>query len=192
MDTPKAIAQRIFKCTDRDLILGMFFESTLARISQLKGADEAAELRKQLGTRGSYTSFFRYPAKDILRLLEVGGQKVGMEFSAAIEDFGRQAVKNFFESPIGKTMLLIGGDSPARLISSSPAGYRACTSYGERTYQKTGERSASLRFTGEFLGPAWPSGNIKQAIETAYKISPKIEIAPRDQALMDFDILVSW
>ncbi|MGQ0508566.1 MAG: TIGR02265 family protein [Myxococcaceae bacterium] len=192
MDTSRTLALRIQRCTDRDVILGMFFETTLARYAELKSGAEVAALRKELSGKDSYTSFFRYPARDLLRLLEMTTHRLGSKFADYIEDFGRSAVKNFLDSPIGKTMLLVGGDSPNRLVASAPAGFRACTSYGERSYQKTGDRSGTLRFTGELLGPAWPTGNVKQAIEMVYKISPKVVIVPKSDDQSDFELQLSW
>jgi uncharacterized protein (TIGR02265 family) len=191
MDSAQSLAERIAQATPNDVILGMFFESSLDRFSLLKNPEDAQAVRASLGMKKT-TGFFRYPVSDLLKLLDTICKRLPNDYGATIEDMGRAAVRSFFESPIGKTMLFIGGDSPFRLLSSAPAGYKACASFGERSYEKTGERSAVMSFRGELLGPAWPAGNISEAIQTVCKLTPKIEIVDANSAKTSFQARISW
>lgn len=192
MDTRKRLEARKSEATQRDVLLGIFFESSLDHMADILGIQQMEALRPR--SLRKVVSFFRYPVSDLLELLEqsVQGEMSDEAFDEAIRKFGRAAVTFFFASPVGKTMAMLAGDSPQRLLSSAPSGFKAVTTFGERNYVKTGETSAVLNFKGDLMGPAWECGVIEQAIAQLSQKTPKLEVQVLNEAASDFSIAVSW
>ncbi|HLT28465.1 MAG TPA: DUF2378 family protein [Myxococcaceae bacterium] len=192
MDTRKRLEARKNEATQRDVLLGIFFESTLEQMADVLGIQKMEELRPR--SLRKVVSFFRYPVSDLLELLEqsIQGEANDTAFDEAVRQYGRAAVTFFFASPVGKTMAMLAGDSPQRLLSSAPSGFKAVTTFGERDYAKTGENSAVLNFKGDLLGPAWECGVIEQAITQLNQKAPKLEVKVLNESASDFSISVSW
>jgi uncharacterized protein (TIGR02265 family) len=192
MDTRKRLEARKSEATQRDVLLGIFFESTLDHMADVMGIQKMEALRPR--SLRKVVSFFRYPVSDLLELLEqsIQGEANDAAFDEAVREYGRAAVTFFFASPVGKTMAMLAGDSPQRLLSSAPSGFKAVTTFGDRDYAKTGETSAVLTFKGDLLGPAWECGVIEQAIIQLTQKTPKVEVKVLNEAASDFSISVSW
>lgn len=192
MDNRKDLLERIERCSQKDTVLGMFFDSPVGWLRAERGQAVADQARAAALGRKTTTSFFRYPVADLLRLADQAAQVSGLEYGEAIQAFGRQAVLAFYESPIGKTMSTLAGNNVHRLLSSAISGYKAVTSYGERTYERTGERSARLTFRNELLGPAWPAGNVIQALTSMCEVTPTVEAQQVTDAGTSFTLDIRW
>lgn len=192
MDTRKRLLARKSEATQRDVLLGIFFESSLDHMADFLGIQKMEALRPR--SLRKVVSFFRYPVSDLMDLLDqsIKDGEGDAAFDEAVRQFGRAAVTFFFASPVGKTMAMLAGDSPQRLLSSAPSGFKAVTSFGERDYVKTGETSAILNFKGDLLGPAWECGVIEQAIIQLSEKTPKLEVKVLNETASDFSITVSW
>ncbi len=194
MDTANALKRRIAAATPKDVILGMFLESTLSVVEKDFGRAAADQVRDQVIARRSVVNFFRYPVTDLLQVLDYIAQKAPNElgYNKAIENAGSAAVRYFFDSPIGKTMILLAGANPHPLIASAPAGYKACVSFGQRDYEKVADREALVTFKSELLGPAWQVGVFRQALKSACNVEAKSEVIDQDETAMTFKVRITW
>ncbi|PTL83165.1 DUF2378 family protein [Vitiosangium sp. GDMCC 1.1324] len=186
---------RIRAATEKDQLLGIFFDSSMENLERTLGPTEAKAVRTEvLGSR-NIVSFFRYPVADLLKLVDLGVQrnKTGARgYDGAISEFGRAAVNYFFDSQAGKMMSFLSGDEPHRLMASSPSAYKAVTTFGERTYERVGPRSGRLVCQGELLGPAWMQGVVQQALLKAAKVTARVRMEVRNASGTDFTAHVEW
>lgn len=195
MDTRETLHLRIRAATDKDQLLGIFFDSSLENLERMLGPMEAKAVRAEvLGTR-SVVSFFRYPVADLLKMVDLGVQrgKPGAHgYDGAIAGFGRAAVDYFFDSQAGKMMSFLSGDEPHRLMASSPSAYKAVTTFGERTYERAGPRSGRLHCQNELLGAAWVQGVVEQALLKAAKVTARVRMEVKNTSASDFTAHVEW
>src|SRR5262249_38831947 len=126
-----------------------------------------------------------------LKLMEIAVQDIP-DPNPTLEEFGASAVRIFFDSPVGKTMLLLASSNPHRLLASAPAGFKASASFGDRVYKKESETSGTMVTTGDFLGPSWQSGVFKEALQAACGLKVHVEILSADETAMSHDMRVSW
>lgn len=193
MDSSQALHLRIDASSQKDTVLGMFFESSLAHITKLHGAAAAEAARAEVFGKRSVVSFFRYPVADLLKLVDLSYRRgKGGDYHAAAAEFGRFAVRHFLESPVGKTMTLLAGGSAHRLLSSAPSGYKAVASFGERTYEKLGDKSAKMGFQGDLLGPGWQSGVVEQALEMVGGVKARVTPEAQNPAASNFVLRMDW
>lgn len=192
MDSRASTLARIEASSQKDVLLGIFFESTLDHMVATLGAERADQIRAKVLRK--VVSFFRYPVGDLLKLLigTVPENATDEEFDATVTEFGRAAVRFFFASPVGKTMSILAGSSAHRLIASAPSGYKAVTTFGERVYLRRGEQHAEMTFTGELLGCAWQVGVVKEALLQVSGIEPAIEVRLDNASASDFVMSVRW
>jgi uncharacterized protein (TIGR02265 family) len=186
---------RIRAATDKDVLLGIFFDSSLACLKRMLGEAEATSMRAELfGTR-SLVSFFRYPVADILKLVDltVKRSKPGSRSNHEVAlEFGRSASGTFFDSQSGKMMSFLAGDKPHRLLSTSPSAYKAVTTFGERSYEKVGENSARMHFRADLLGPSWQQGVVEQALKSMAHVTPRVRMELKNATGTDFTAHVEW
>jgi uncharacterized protein (TIGR02265 family) len=193
MDTQSALRQRARASTQKDVLLGLFFESSLAHIERRYGADVQANAKLEIFRNKIPVQFFRYPVGDLLRLVDFVVAPHGVaNYESHIEDFGAAAVTHFLSSPVGKTMTMLAGGNAHRLLSSAPAGYKAVTSFGERNYHRLSENSAEIAFKQELLGPAWQVGVIREALKGVGGVDAKVAIKDCDSDASNFVITCNW
>lgn len=190
-DGPAALRVRLSSATTNDVLLGMFTEMLLRRTARLFGA-ERAQLTRTLFLGGRRLSrFFRYPVAETLNVLHDSASRAE-DYAGFIQASGEEAVDVFFDSPIGRAMALLGEPDPHRLLASTPAGYRACVSWGERRYRRVGTTEAVVEFRSDLLGPAWQMGTFHRGLLRACGVDARIELESHDDAGMDFDLRARW
>ncbi|MFY0527980.1 TIGR02265 family protein [Archangium gephyra] len=195
MDTSDALQLRIRAATEKDVLLGLFFDSSMENLQRQLGPTEAEALRKEVFGSRSVVSFFRYPVVDLLKLVDLGIKRNKTNprvYHDSIQDFGRAAVNYFFDSQAGKMMSFLSGDEPHRLMASSPAAYKAVAAFGERSYERVGPRSGRLICHNEFLGPAWTQGVVEQALLKAAKVNARVRVEVKNPSGSDFIVHVEW
>lgn len=197
MDTPEAVRLRIQAASEKDQLVGVFVDSSLAHLRLELGEAQAEALRVEVFGSRSVVTFFRYPVADLLKLVDLGARRLLAKgvpsYHEALVGFGRMGVRHFFDSQAGKMLSFLAGDNPHRLMSTSPSGYRAVTTYGERTYEKVGERSARLHFRGDFTGPSWQQGIVQQALITGARVpAPRMRAEVKNASASDFIIHAEW
>ena len=197
MDTPEAVRLRIQAASDKDQLVGVFVDSSLAYLRQELGAAVEQSIRTEVFGSRNVVTFFRYPVADLLKLVDLGAKRLVAKgvpnYHEALVGFGRMGVRHFFDSQAGKMLSFLAGDNPHRLLSTSPSGYKAVTSYGERVYEKGGERSARLHFRGDFTGPSWQLGIVQQALITGARVpDPRMRAEVKNPSASDFTIHAEW
>ena len=195
MDTSDALHLRIRAATDKDVLLGMFFDSSMENLQRQLGPTEADNVRREVFGSRSIVSFFRYPVADLLRLADLGVKRnktSSRSYDESIADFGRAAVNYFFDSQAGKMMSFLSGDEPHRLMASSPSAYKAVTAFGERSYERVSPRSGKLICHGELLGSAWTQGVVEQALLKAAKVTARVRMEVKNPSGSDFIAHVEW
>jgi uncharacterized protein (TIGR02265 family) len=195
MDTSDALQLRIRAATEKDVLLGLFFDSSMENLQRQLGPTEAEAVRKEVFGSRNVVSFFRYPVADLLKLVDLGVKRNKTSSRGhhdSIVEFGRAAVNYFFDSQAGKMMSFLSGDEPHRLMASSPAAYKAVTSFGERSYERVGPRSGRLICHGELLGPAWMQGVVEQALLKAAKVNARVRVEVKNPSGTDFIAHVEW
>jgi len=186
-----ALKQRMALATQKDVIHGMFVENSLTLVAQLKSQQFADELRERVLSGKKLVSFFRYPVGDLLKIMDatVEGKPDPTE---VLEEFGANSVRIFFDSPVGRTMLMLASSNPHKLLFSAPAGFRASSSFGDRVYKKETDKSGVMETTGDLLGPSWTIGVFKFALEAACNVKAKVDVTNADPAGLNYHARVSW
>lgn len=195
MDTSDALHLRIRAATEKDVLLGMFFDSSMENLQRQLGPTEADAVRREVFGSRSIVSFFRYPVADLLKLADLGVKRTrgsSRGYHDSIAEFGRAAVNYFFDSQAGKMMSFLSGDEPHRLMASSPSAYKAVTAFGERSYERVGPRAGRLTCQGELLGPAWTQGVVEQALLKAAKVTARVRMEVKNPSGSDFIAHVEW
>lgn len=194
VDHMPALEARLAAATEKDVLLGMFIESSLQHIRETEGTAVADARRREVFGKRSVLSFFRYPVGDLLRLLHLSltAAGSGQDVGAAIEQYGRAAVRIFFDSPLGKTMLALASADAQRMLSVSIPAYKAVTSFGERQYRPEGECSGVMTVRNDLLGPAWQVGVIREALGTACSVNVEVEIADPSPTRTDYALKIRW
>ena len=195
MDTSDALQLRIRAATEKDVLLGLFFDSSMENLQRQLGPTEAEAVRREIFGSRNIVSFFRYPVADLLKLVDLGVKRNKTNprgYHDSILEFGRAAVNYFFDSQAGKMMSFLSGDEPHRLMANSPSAYKAVTAFGERAYERVGPRSGRLSCQGELLGPAWTQGVVEQALLKAAKVSARVRMEVKNPSGSDFIAHVEW
>ncbi|HSP79753.1 MAG TPA: DUF2378 family protein [Myxococcaceae bacterium] len=193
LDTPAALSWRASQASQRDIVAGMFFNSTLGEIARKVGpaaASRASHLALGMAER-DFEHFYRYPVADLLRLMDVGARMVGGDYATSLTDFGRAAMQAFLDSPMGRTLLMLGGREPHRLLLTLASGNHGPASFGSRIYERTEERAAVICYTSELLGPNWLTGAIEQAFRRVFSLHPVISVSP-GTAVGTFSLQIRW
>ena len=112
-------------------------------------------------------------------------------YEAASARIGAMCLETFFESVAGKTMMLLAGKDPHRLMGAAPNGYSlAIEDGGKRHYVKTGEKTGVFTFQHDLLGPCHEIGTFSAAIRVVCGIEIRVKVA--QTALSDFVLHIDW
>ncbi len=186
------LQQRIAEGGDTAIIRGMFVTTAIDMVKERSGEEAAEVVGRAL--RRKPRMMAKAPLKEFnaLRLAALP-HLVGLNGSEgeALASIGTQAVDAFFDSVAGRTMKLLSGADPHRLMSAAPQAYELVIfDGGHRTYEKTGPCSATFRFKGDWIGPCHHYGVFKAAIRQTCGVEVEIDI--EQQALTDFELHVHW
>lgn len=191
-----AVAQdldkRLALATPDDTARGMFFNGALNAV-RILGGDAAVEKCLAASTEKKFVDFFNYPVSGFLKLSFAGAQLMGPQlggFDAMLRKMGTQATTDFLSSAAGKTLLLLAGDSPKRLVSNLPTGYRAAVSYGERSVEWQSDRAGRLLMKRDFMPPAYHEGVLQAVIEALG--ARGVQVKGRQTGTVDTEYALSW
>jgi len=158
---------RLSLATADDCAKGMFFNGALNTIGTVGGSVIAEQCRQASGIR-KYVDFFNYPISSFLhlsfsaaKLLErpLGG------YGTVFFRLGEQAVRDFLDSGVGKTLLLLAGKDPRRLLTILPSAFKTAVTYGERNTEFTGEKQAIFTMKRDFMPHPYHEGVLKTVLE---------------------------
>lgn len=188
--------RRILLARPEDTARGLFFNGVLAAVTSL-GGDAA---RKQCLTllndkrfERRFTDFSSYPVGDFLRLALAATRVLSPKLGGAEATqhrLGMQATYDFTSSIAGRTLVLLAGDSPKRLIGSLASGYRSAVSYGERIVSMDGENAARVVMKGDFMLPLYNEGVLKAMLESVNARNPRVRARPLGQ--LDCEYTLAW
>ena len=186
------LEKRLGLTTPDDTARGMFFNGALNAVRNL-GGDPAVERCLASVPEKKFVDFFNYPVSGFLKLAFTGAQLMGPQlggFDAMMRKMGTQATTDFLSSAAGKTLLLLAGDSPKRLVTNLPTGYRAAVSYGERHVDWTGERTGRLVMKRDFMPPPYHEGVLQAVIEALG--ARGVQVHGKQTGTVDTEYTVSW
>lgn len=186
------LERRIKLATPQDTARGLFFNGALDAVRVLGGVP-AAERCKALSGETMLVDFFSYPITGFLRLAFGAAQLMAPQlggFDEAMRRMGRQATSDFLASSAGKTLLLLAGDNPRRLMGNVPTGFRAAVSYGERSVEWTGEKSGRFIMHRDFLLPAYHEGVLTAVLESVGAKNPRV--SGRQTGPLDAEYELQW
>ncbi|MBN1204039.1 MAG: DUF2378 family protein [Myxococcaceae bacterium] len=188
--------RRITLATPADTARGLFFNGVLGAVVSLGGESALKECHALLGDmrfERRFIDFSSYPVSDFLRLA-LAATKV---LSARLEGpektqrrLGMQATRDFLNSMAGKTLLLLAGNSPKRLLGSLASGYRSAVSYGERIVTLKEETGATVVMKRDFMLPLYNEGVLMAVLEAAHAKNPQVRAKPL--GLLDCEYELSW
>ncbi|XXF77986.1 DUF2378 family protein [Myxococcaceae bacterium GXIMD 01537] len=188
----RELEQRLKLATREDTARGLFFNGALDAVKVL-GGGPAADRCKEYSGEKSLVDFFNYPIAGFLRLAFAAAQMMGPQlggFDAAMRRMGMQATTDFLASAAGKTLLVLAGGNPRRLVGNLPTGYRAAVSYGERGVEWTGERAGRFFMKRDFLLPAYHEGVLQAVLESVG--GKNVRVRGRQTGPLDAEYEISW
>ncbi|RYZ35349.1 MAG: TIGR02265 family protein [Myxococcaceae bacterium] len=186
------LEKRLALATPDDTARGMFFNGALNAV-RILGGDAAVERCLASVTEKKFVDFFNYPVSGFLKLAFTGAQLMGPQlggFDVMLRKMGTQATTDFLSSAAGKTLLLLAGDSPKRLVTNLPTGYRAAVSYGERSVDWSGDRTGRLIMKRDFMPPAYHEGVLQAVIEALG--ARGVQVQGKQTGPVDTEYALSW
>lgn len=180
------LAARLALATPADSAKGMFFNGVLVAVEKLLGEDAREICRRASGER-KFIDYFNYPIAQFLpmaftavKLLE---PKLG-SYEKAFFQLGHQAIDDFLGSGIGKTLLVLAGKEPGRVLAAAPSAYKTAVSYGERRLEMRNGRFV-LVVRRDFMPASYHEG-VLVAVLTALGV-PNPQVHGRSVGLLDTD-----
>lgn len=190
-----ALVERAALITPAHTIRGMFMVSTLECLRRAKGEDAVRAAVAAAGFAGvEWSAMKKVPLADFNKLRIEVSKRLAEDLGsveAGVTRIAAASVEIFFESVAGRTMMLLAGKDPHRLLGAAPNGYGLAVDDGaQRKYDKTGEKSGVFRFTGDRLGPCHQLGVFSAAVSTVCGI--QIDVRITQPALLDWTFDVTW
>lgn len=189
-----AMERRLAMVSDEMTIRGTPVEAMSRLLRESLGESTATTAAKDAGFTGaSFNMLQKYSLKQFLQFERAAAEQLSSiagGYDEAVFKIGAAAVHLFFDSVAGKTMKLLAGREPHRLLSAVPNGYSVLVNFGERQYQKTGEHSGVFTFRHELLGAVHTAGIFDAALRAVYGVEPTIALEAT--TLVDFKFRMSW
>jgi uncharacterized protein (TIGR02265 family) len=195
MPEEQALQERFAVVTPEHTIRGMFMTSTLECLRRAKGEPVVEQVAAAAGFTGQTWGMMKnVPFADFNRMrIEAAKALVvdGASTESAIVHIAGSAIDIFFESIAGRTMILLAGKDPHRLLGAAPNGYvLAVNDDGERSYEKQTANSGVFHWRHDLLGPCWQIGGFRTALKIVCGVDPAIHVS--QTTLLDYDFHMSW
>jgi uncharacterized protein (TIGR02265 family) len=101
-----------------------------------------------------------------------------------------QATRDFLSSMAGRTLLLLSGDSPKRVMGNLASGYRSAVSYGERIVTMKEDTGARVLMKRDFMLPLYNEGVLLAVLESVKAKNPQVRARPI--GVLDCEYELSW
>jgi uncharacterized protein (TIGR02265 family) len=186
------LERRIALATPADTVRGLFIQSSLLAIRELGDAALVERCREACGHE-RFVDLFRYPISLQLRMLSVALEQLASRHGGgaqALRLIGHRAVMDFLESVPGRTVLVVAGGDPKRLLTSVPSAYRLATSFGEHTMRWTGPGQVLWKLTGEFMPYPFHEGTLTGVL--AKTVARNVKVSGRQTGPLDCECDISW
>jgi uncharacterized protein (TIGR02265 family) len=188
--------RRISLATPTDTARGLFFNGVLSAVVALGGESSRKQCYAMLGDlrfERRFIDFSSYPVSDFLKLALAATKVLSPQLGSAETTqrrLGMQAMRDFLASMAGKTLLLLSGDSPKRVMGNLASGYRSAVSYGERTVTLTGETGAKVVMKRDFMLPLYNEGVLLALLEAVRAKNPQVRARPF--GVLDCEYELTW
>jgi uncharacterized protein (TIGR02265 family) len=188
--------RRINLAAPEDTARGLFFNGVLAAVVSLGGEAALKQCHAQLNDKRferRFTDFASYPVADFLRLALAATRVLSPKLGGPEHTqhrLGMQATGDFLSSMAGRTLLLLTGDSPKRMIGNLASGYRSAVSYGERIVTMQGDNGARILMKRDFMLPLYNEGVLRALLESVHAKNPQVRVRPA--GLLDCEYELSW
>ena len=194
MPEEQALRERAAVITSEHTVRGMFLQSAVEFLRRARGQAVVDEMLASAGMTADWRAMRKVPLQEFNKLrmhvctafLPVVGS-----IEEASAKVGASAVEIFFESVAGRTMMLLAGKDPHRLMGAAPNGYGLAVEDGAtRKYEKVGENEGRFEFVNDRLGPCHQVGVFSAAIQVVCGVTINVEI--EQPALLNFTFKVRW
>ncbi|GAB5544751.1 MAG: TIGR02265 family protein [Sandaracinaceae bacterium] len=177
-----------------ETLRGIVFQSVDRAIEKVLGPDAMAAAKEAAGIGDQkHDAMSKYPMADFLRYEEEAARLMATAaggFDEAVHRIGASSVDTFFDSIAGKTMALLAGKDPTRLLGAAPNGYGLLASYGQRRFRQTSANTGVFDFTGEYLGPVHNLGTFDTALKLVHGADCTIDLDQKTP--LDFSFKLTW
>jgi uncharacterized protein (TIGR02265 family) len=188
--------QRIALATPDDTARGLFFNGILSAVVTFGGEPARKRCHSLLNDKRferRFIDFSSYPVSDFLRMALAATRVLSAQLGGAESTqrrLGTQATRDFLASMAGRTLLLLSGNSPKRVMGNLASGYRSAVSYGERTVTLLGDTGARVVVKRDFMLPLFNEGVLLAVLEAVHAQRPQVRTTP--QGLLDCEYELSW
>lgn len=188
------LAQRVALATPADTCKGMFCNGLFHAAQRARGAT-GLEVLKSAAEGRKFVDFFNYPIAEFLPLAWVaaelvGGGKTPLALETGIRSLGRQATDDFLGTAVGKTLLMLAGSDPRRMMNSLASGYKTAVSYGTRSVTWKAPTHCVFSMRRDFMPHPYHEGVLLQVL-TAIG-GKQVQAKGQRVGLLDTDYEISW
>jgi uncharacterized protein (TIGR02265 family) len=185
------LEQRIALASPSDTCKGMFHNGLFQAAQRAQG-ERGTERMKEAARGMKFVDFFNYPIAEFLPLAwlaaDLVGGKEGLE--AGIRSLGRQATDDFLGTAVGKTLILLAGSDPKRMMNSLAAGYKTAVSYGTRSVSWKAPNHCVFSMKRDFMPHPYHEGVLLQVL-TAIG-GKNVQAKGQRVGLLDTDYEITW
>lgn len=189
-----ALPKRIEMLSGDETIRGTPFQAAYGVVAKYSGTKTAETICTEAGlTETKFNLLKKYSLREFLLFEQAAAKHLATTvggFDEAVFQIGAAAVDIFFDSVAGRTMKILAGNEPHRMLNAVPNGYELLVNFGHREYVKTGDRSAKFIFRRELLGPVHTSGIFDAAFRQVYNLSLDIQLEATSP--VDFVFHLNW
>jgi uncharacterized protein (TIGR02265 family) len=193
LDVERQLRHRMAMASPTDTVRGMFLNGVL-EVALALGGSEAVDRCREVSDEKRFVDFFNYPVFELLQMSLAATKHLGVRAgggAGVLRRMGTQAAKDFLASPTGKTMLLLTGGNPRRLLNQLPSSYRTAVSFGERRMMwSVGERNGRLIVQRDFMPPAYTKGLMQGLLEAVG--ARNVSVSGRPTGLLDSEYEIVW
>lgn len=183
---------RISLATEKDTAKGMFFNGLLDAVEKLLDK-RARDLCQQASGEKKFVDFFNYPIAMFLQASFTAAELMAPAMGghdAAFRKMGYRAANDFLNSGVGKTLLILAGHDPNRILSAVPTAFKTSVSYGERTVSFIRPRQCLVKFVRDFMPHPYHEGVLAAAVEAMH--SKNVKVFGRRLGTLDAEYEVTW
>jgi uncharacterized protein (TIGR02265 family) len=189
----RELAERIASTGPNDLVRGTVFHAVVNAVAAIcPDHPSFARLETRFGPQAMQAHHF-YPVSDWLVALWDACETLEPELGSlerAVDHLGRTACRTFLESVAGKlTAEAAAGKPPIDRLQHAPAAYGAASSFGRRSVERIDERRARMRFSREFVPPAFHVAMVRAGLA---ETGANVVLTVRPLGLLEFELEVEW
>lgn len=178
-----------------DQMTGFVFNGLLHHSTTLLGEEATARMRAEAQVPMRIVALFKYPVATFLAFTDLLAQRrvyAEQDFDFFLETIGDLGTRPFLESSAGQLMQMLNGGNVHRMMAYTPTAYDTVYTFGKRKAERTGERSGTMEYRGDLLGPAAQCGVLKVGLGLTCQAVISTALLQCDATGREFKIGVSW